>query len=118
MYIFLLALMDLTWSQVFIALVYCDIGDSVTQRSQKLCHPEQYSKSDLLSEAKEKPEGVESYDGISIQNTLMASSIKKETDKARKEKLRGGSNVCVILQIPLHQRQLKEVHNAVGVTSP
>jgi hypothetical protein len=26
MYIFLLVLMDLTWSQVFIALVYCDIG--------------------------------------------------------------------------------------------
>jgi hypothetical protein len=47
----------------------------------------------------------------------MASSIKKETDKARKRKLRGGSNVYVIVQIRLHQRQLKEIHNASGVAN-
>jgi hypothetical protein len=31
MHIFLLALMDLTWSQVLIALVYCDIGCPVIE---------------------------------------------------------------------------------------
>jgi hypothetical protein len=30
MYIFLLALMDVTWSQVFIALVFCDLAESKT----------------------------------------------------------------------------------------